>query len=379
MTDYRKRLDVLQSIMEEKGLDLVVLGASPDFHYLTGTTVEWRKHRDLNYPADSLFVPRNGNPIIMAGHGNDSKIADCWIEEQRPLGMFEDLRPTVKQIIADLEYPETIGVGEYTWGSLVLAVANYSRGATFKSAEGLMDRMRMIKDKLEIEKLRRVAKLTDAVMGKVIDEIDDESTMRGMTLKIEKLGRGVGASDVSFPITAGFCKSGSEPVGVFNYEPDQALEPGTAIAFDIGFVLDDYCSDWGRSVYYGEPDEHIEKAYPALMSAVVETIDAMGGDVHRVNQIFDHIEMVCDREGYKDRLLERLPNRMVGHQIGIEVHEDPWLKPDQDQELVDDMVFCVEPKLWYKGEYYLRVEDMILIKNGKAESLTKYDRELFQL
>ena len=379
MTDYRKRLESLQGLMEEKGLDLVVYGASPDFQYLTGTTVEWRKHRDLNYPADSVFVPREGEPIIMAGLGNTGKIKECWIADQRPLGMFEDLKPTVKKIMEELEYPETIGIGEYTWGSLVLAVANYSRGAKFRSAEGLMDKMRMIKDSYEIEKLKRVAKLTEAVMGKVIDEIDEETTSQGLNLKIEHLGRGLGATDVSFPTTAGFCKSGSEPVGVFNYEPEQKLETKTAIAFDIGFVLDDYCSDWGRSVYYGEPEEHIEKAYPALMTAVVETIDAMGDEVQRVDQIFDHIEKVCDREGYKDRLLERLPNRMVGHQIGIEVHEDPWLKPGSTQELVDGMVFCVEPKLWHKGEYYLRVEDMVLIKNGKAESLTTFDRELFQL
>lgn len=379
MTDYRKRLESLQGLMEEKGLDLVVYGASPDFQYLTGTTVEWRKHRDLNYPADSVFVPREGEPIIMAGLGNTGKIKECWIADQRPLGMFEDLKPTVKKIMEELEYPETIGIGEYTWGSLVLAVANYSRGAKFRSAEGLMDKMRMIKDSYEIEKLKRVAKLTEAVMGKVIDEIDEEATSQGLNLKIEHLGRGLGATDVSFPTTAGFCKSGSEPVGVFNYEPEQKLETKTAIAFDIGFVLDDYCSDWGRSVYYGEPEEHIEKAYPALMTAVVETIDAMGDEVQRVDQIFDHIEKVCDREGYKDRLLERLPNRMVGHQIGIEVHEDPWLKPGSTQELVDGMVFCVEPKLWHKGEYYLRVEDMVLIKNGKAESLTTFDRELFQL
>lgn len=379
MTDYRKRLESLQALMDEKGLDLVVYGASPDFQYLTGTSVEWRKHRDLNYPADCMFVPREGEPIIVAGLGNNSKIRECWIEDQRPLGMFESLRPTVKKIMYDLGYPETIAVGEYTWGSMVLAVANYSKRAKFRSGEGLMDRMRMIKDSYEIEKLRRAAKLTDAVMKKVVDEIDEESTMHGMNLKVEKLGRGLGASDVSFPTTVGFCKSGSEPVGVFNYEPDQVLEPKSAIAFDIGFVLEGYCSDWGRSVYYGEPDEHIEKAYPALMSAVVETIDAMGGEVQRVDQIFDHIEMVCDREGYKDRLLERLPNRMVGHQIGVEVHEDPWLKPGSEQELVDGMVFCVEPKLWHKGEYYLRVEDMVLIKNGRAESLTTFDRELFQL
>jgi len=378
MTDYRKRLESLQGLMEEKGLDLVVYGASPDFQYLTGTTVEWRKHRDLNYPADSVFVPREGEPIIMAGLGNTGKIKECWIADQRPLGMFEDLKPTVKKIMEALEYPETIGIGEYTWGSLVLAVANYSRGAKFRSAEGLMDKMRMIKDSYEIEKLKRVAKLTEAVMGKVIDEIDEEATSQGLNLKIEHLGRGLGATDVSFPTTAGFCKSGSEPVGVFNYEPEQKLETKTAIAFDIGFVLDDYCSDWGRSVYYGEPEEHIEKAYPALMTAVVETIDAMGDEVQRVDQIFDHIEKVCDREGYKDRLLERLPNRMVGHQIGIEVHEDPWLKPGSTQELVDGMVFCVEPKLWHKGEYYLRVEDMVLIGSFSSSNPTIFIPSLHQ-
>jgi Xaa-Pro dipeptidase len=379
MTDYRKRLEDLQAIMDEKGLGLVVYGASPDFQYLTGTNVEWRKHRDLNYPADSVFVPKDGDPIIMAGMGNINKIDGGWIEDKRSLGMFEDLRPTVKKIMEDLEYPKSVGIGEYTWGSLVLTIANYSKGASFKIAEGLMDKMRMIKDSEEVEKLRRVAQLTDEVMDEVIDGINEESTMSNTSLKIECLGRGKGATDVSFPTTAGFCKSGSEPVGVFNYGLDQTIEPGTSIAFDVGFVLDGYCSDWGRSVYYGEPEEHIEKAYPALMSAVVETIDAMGDEVQRVNEIFDYIEKVCDREGYKERLLERLPNRMVGHQIGVEVHEDPWLKPDQDQELVDGMVFCIEPKLWHKGEYYLRVEDMILIKNGKAESLSKYDRELFQL
>ena len=379
MTDYRKRLEGLQGIMDEKGLDLVVYGASPDYQYLTGALVEWRKHRDLINPADSVFVPREGDPVIVSGLGNSSKLDECWIDEKHYLGMFEDMKPTVKEIMEKLDHPKKMALGEYTWGSLTLAVANYSRGATFRSAEGLMDEIRMIKDSYEIEKLKRVAKLTDAVMGKVIEEIDDDSTMRSTELKIEHLGRGLGASDVSFNTTAGFCRSGSEPVGVFNYDPDQSLEPKTSIAFDVGFVLDGYCSDWGRSIYYGEPDEHIDKAYSALMSSVIEVTDAMGDEVQRVDQVFDYIEKVCERKGYKDRLLERLPERVVGHQIGIEVHEDPWLKPGMSQELVDGMVFCIEPKLWHKGEYYLRVEDMILIRNGKAESLTGYDRELFQL
>lgn len=379
MTDYLERLEQLQADMDERNLDLVVLGASPDFQYITGAMVNWRGNRDLYYPADSVFVPREGEPIVLAGMGNGSKVRNCWIDDARVLGMLADMKPTVAEIMKEFDNPAKVGFGEYTYGSLLLAVASHCSGIKFQSAEGILDKQRMTKDKTEITKLRNVAALTENVMSKVIDELDEGISMHELTSKIRHLGRLEGATDISFPPTGGFCKSGSEPVGVFNYENDQPLEPGTAIAFDIGFVLDGYCSDWGRSFYLGQPEDHIEKAYPALMTAVVEATDAMGSEIQYTDQIFDYIEKVCDREGYEPRLRERLPERMVGHQIGIEVHEDPWLRPEQRQELVDGMVFCIEPKLWHKGEYYLRVEDMILIKNGKAESLTTYDRELFQL
>jgi Xaa-Pro dipeptidase len=381
MGNYSRRLNGIQAKMEEKGLDLVVLGASPDFQYLTGAPVEWRRGRDLTHPADAVFVPVAGGPIILAGMGSVKKARQGWVNDVRGLGMFENLAPAVKEIIKELaDEPKKVGIGEYTWGSLVLVVASSCKGASFSSAEGLLDEVRMIKEPGEIDRLRRAAKLTEDVMSRIIDQIDAGETMRGAGLKIETMGRMIGASDVSFPSTAGFCKSGSEPTDeVFNYERGQGLEPGTSIAFDVGFVLDGYCSDWGRSVYYGEPEEHIEKAYAALQRAVVDTVDDIGNEVHRVNEIFPSIELICDREGYGDYLRARLPDGTVGHQIGVEVHEDPWLKPENIHELVDNMIFCMEPKLWHKGEYYLRVEDMVLIKNGEAEFLTNYDRERFKL
>jgi Xaa-Pro dipeptidase len=381
MADYRRRLDGLQAKMEEKELDLVVLGAGPDYQYLTGSKVEWRRGRDLIHPADALFVPLKGDPVILAGMGSVGKAKEGWIDDVRGIGMFEDPAPTVKRIITDLVgEPAKVGVGEYTWGSLTLSLATACKGAKFRSAEGMLDDLRMIKEKEEIDRLRKAAKLTENVMGRIIDQVEEGETMRGLGLKIETMGRMIGASDVSFPSTAGFCRSGSEPKDeVFNYEPEEPLERGTSIAFDVGFVVDGYCSDWGRSFYFGEPEENVPKAYAALQTAVLETIGAVGEDVHKVNEVFPCIEKVLDREGFGDYLRARLPNGMVGHQIGVEVHEDPWLMPGNSNELVDGMVFCVEPKLWLRGEYYLRVEDMILIKNGEAESLTNYDRMRFIL
>ena len=381
MGNYSRRLNGIQAKMEENGLDLVVLGAGPDFQYLTGAPVEWRRWRDLTDPADAVFVPVDGDPIILAGTGSAKNAKMAWVEEVRGLGMFENPAPAVKEIIKELvDEPKKVGVGEYTWGSLMLTVASLCKGASFRSAEGLLDEVRMIKEPGEIDRLRKAAKLTENVMTRIIDQIGAGETMRGASLKIETMGRMIGAGDVSFPATAGFCKSGSEPTDeVFNYEKGQELEPGTSIAFDVGFVLDGYCSDWGRSFYYGEPEEHIEKAYEALQAAVVETVDDIGNEIHKVNEVFPSIELICDREGYGEQLRARLPDGTVGHQIGVEVHEDPWLRPENGHELVDGMVFCLEPKLWHRGEYYLRVEDMVLIKDGGAEFLTNYDRERFKL
>lgn len=381
MADYGRRISGLQAMMEKRGLELVVLGAGPDFQYLTGTQVEWRRGRDLMNPADSVFVPRVGEPVILCGMGSVGKAREGWVRDVRGLEMSEDPIPVVKQIVEGLVGEHaSVGIGEYASGKLMLSLASAYKGAKFRSAEGLLDELRAIKEDEEIDKLRKAAKLTENVMGRIIDQVVEGDTMRGLGLKIETMGRMIGASDVSFPSTAGLCRSGSEPTdAVFNYGHEEPLARGSSIAFDVGFVLDGYCSDWGRSFYFGEPEEHIFKAYTALQAAVVETLDSVGGEVQRVNEIFPSIERVLDREGYGEYLRARLADGTVGHQIGVEVHEDPWLKPKNSHELVDDMVFCVEPKLWHKGEYYLRVEDMVLIKNGKAESLTSYDRERFRL
>ncbi len=381
MIDYRSRLKFLQEKMDQKDLDLVVLGSGPDFQYLTGADLGWRRFRDLSYASDSVFVPREEDPIILVGVSSKSKASNSWIEDVRGLGMFEDFHPAVMDIIKDLvQDPKKVAVGEYTWGTMVLTLARYCKGAKFSSAEGILDDLRCIKSQGEVLKLRHVAELTDDVMEMVINELEAGDTMGETTLKIERMGRMQGARDISFPTTAGFCKSSSKATEkIFNYEKYQGLEENTSIAFDVGFVLDGYCSDWGRSLYFGDPMDHITNAYPSLMMAVMETMDAIGEDIQKVNEIFPHIEKICDREGYGSYLRNRHPNGVMGHQIGVEVHEAPWLKPSNDNYLENGMVFCMEPKLWNKGDYYLRVEDMVLIKNGKAESLTTYDRERFIL
>ena len=378
MVDYRNRQRAVQSILAERNFDLAVFGAGPNLQYLTGSSIEWRRFADLAAKTTSLFVPVEGEPVLLAGpFASGESDLPC---EVREMELFDDVQSAVHAVVDSLvEQPEDIAVGEYTEATVALAAESQS-GSALVSVDGLLDSMRAIKEPEEVERLRAAAELTDEVMLDIVEGIESGDTMREVGLEIEHQGRLAGASDVSFSSTAGFCHSGVEPTEeIFNYDPDEELESGTSIAFDVGFVHDGYCSDWGRSVYVGDPPEHIEDAYRALMTSVVETIDAIGEELQTVSDIFPHIEQVCDREGYGEYLRNRHATGIVGHQIGVEVHENPWLRPENDDELQEGMVFCIEPKLWNKGEYYLRVEDMVHVTADGGESLTQFDRERFVL
>ena len=379
--DFKRRLTGLQEKMVELDIDVVVYGSCQNFQYLTGLLVEWRRGVDLQYPETNVFVPREGDPILTLSVAAAGHAEGCWIEDVRPMERGAEYKPVVEKVAADLDWGEgRVGVGDHVWGSSWIEIARAFRGAKFRSAEALMDHLRMIKEPGEIELLRKVGKLTDDVMEKIISGIKEGDTQTGLQVEIEAMARKMGAKDISFSPTAGFVKSGSEVAeSPFTYPRDEGLVPRTSIAFDIGFVMDGYCSDWGRSMYWGKAGGDVKKGYEALMNAVVEMVDKMYAGSMRVNDLFPSIEASLDRAGYGDYLRARLKTGNVGHQIGVEVHEPPWLRPDNEHELQTGMVMCLEPKLWHAGEYYLRVEDMVLIHPDKAEFLTNYDREQFQL
>jgi Xaa-Pro aminopeptidase len=378
--DYTKRLEILQGKMEEKDLNLLIYSSSPCFQYFTGTTIEWRRGIDLQSPFNHVFIPVQGEPAITL---SEASAADqqCWIDDLHIVERASDYKELVGKVISDLDpEPKKIGVGKYIHGSTVLDLARECKGALFYDGEHLMDELRMIKEDEEVELLRKAAELTDSVMEMIIPELDSGVSQRELSLEIEMTGRELGASDISFPSTAGFMKTGTEQVNQpFTFPVHKGLEEDTSIAFDIGFVLNGYCSDWGRSMYFGNPEPDMKLAYEALQNSVVTTIEEIEPQVTAVSDIFPSIEAKLDAEGFGDYLRARLKNRTVGHQIGVEVHENPWLKPEEKTLLMEGMVLCIEPKLWKKGQYYLRVEDMVLITSDGAESLTHFDRTQFQI
>lgn len=379
--DFKRRLNELQEEMGNLGLDLVVYGSCQNFQYLTGLLIDWRRGVDLGSQVNNVFVPRKGEPILTIGEEWANMVSQTWIKDARICGAKDSFENMIRKVVRDLGIKSgKVGLGDHVWGSSIVEIRKALRNPAFCKAEHLMDQVRMIKDSEEIDRLRKAAKLTDKAVEALIPRIKKGVTQRELRLELEFEGRRLGASDVSFPPWIGFVKSGSECSASLVTRPiDEGLMSGTSIAFDNGFVLDGYCSDFGRSFYFGYANKEVRKGYEALQQSVIQTVDKMKEGSMRVCDVFPSIEKELDRHGYGNYLRARLPMKSVGHNIGVEVHEPPWLDPKNEVVLQSNMVLAVEPKLWHTGEYYLRVEDIVLIKPRRAEFLTNFDRELFRL
>jgi len=378
--DYKRRINGLQQAMEQQQIELVIYGPCPNYQYLTGIPVDWRGAPDLQPPGDLLLIPQRGDPVLIVSGAYASD--GCPIKTVYPYDPSVGYEGMVCFVTRNLSIDvQRLALGSYLPIPAVTAIIKETKNPELCDASHLMDHLRAIKEPEEVEALRQVARLTDDVMMKVVRNIEEGVSQMDLMFEMETQARRMGASDVSFEPWACFVQSGSPATNqVTDYPIEQGLVANTAITFDVGFVMNGYCSDWGRNVYWGTPPERVKQAHAALRQSVVETVAEMKDGTMRACDIYPAIEKRLDTFGFGDEMRARLiPNKIMGHQIGTEVHENPWLKPDSDELLRAGMVMCIEPKLWLPGEYYLRLEEMVHITETGAEFLTNFDRELFEL
>jgi Xaa-Pro dipeptidase len=377
--DFERRYHALQAKMAAAGLGAVVCGPSPDTQYLLGVPLDWRTRSKESCDATTLVVSTEGDAVLVVDEAHAEAMRDIWIDDIRPMPQAE-IAAAVAEILQGLGgRPGGIGLGRGVDDAIkAVAAAACPEPA---DAEKMLDSIRAIKDPEEIEILRRAAAMTDEVVGTLIPLMKEGVTQLELQDEFVAQGRKRGASGISFDPGVLFTKSGVKPPPEkpFTYPREQGLVANTSIALDVGLVVDGYCSDFGRSFYFGEASDDIRAAYAALQTAVLETVGKMHAGSMRFCDVFPALEQTLDRLGYGDKLRARLPCGTLGHNIGTNVHEDPWLRPDADEPLKANMVIAIEPKLWQAGEYYLRVEDMILVGETETEFLTNFDRELFGL
>jgi Xaa-Pro aminopeptidase len=382
----RKRIIMLQEILQKEDIDGALYGISGNMAYLlddpafkfqripeTGG-MEPRESGFFNNRTDGvLYVPALGEPLLVATHSRAQSFINTEIEK---VFCFYD---RLHRYLHDHLKGRKIALGLAFRTHLLEMVSEIDSSIETTDGEAFLEKMRAVKDADEIGRLRDLAKLTDHAMGEVVKQISGGMSQYEIGDLIASIGLKNGAEELSFFPNALYTQTGhstSKTRGGFN--KTWPLEKNTAIAFDFGYVMNGYCSDFGRSFYFGKASDHIKDAYAALQSAQMKVIDTIKPG-HAISSYLPILLDELGQHGFAENLFRHNDKVTMGHQIGINVHEQPWINKDETEPLKAGMVMCLEPKIWLPGECYVRVEDMVLITENGAESLTKYSRTEFEI
>ena len=132
---------------------------------------------------------------------------------------------------------------------------------------------------------------------------------------------------------------------------------------DTGCTVNGYRSDITRTAFFGTPDEKFLRAYDAVLSANLKAEKEIYGGISGKDADKIARDLLTER-GYGEYFTHSL-----GHGVGLEIHEFPYLSPRSEGVLKENSVFTVEPGVYFDGEFGIRIEDTCVMRDGKAVRL----------
>lgn len=227
------------------------------------------------------------------------------------------------------------------------------------------------KDDGEIDCIRAAQSITEAVFEDIIDLIEPGMTEREVAAEIVYLHLQRGTESMSFdPIVA----SGPNAARPHGRPTDRTLRKGELIVIDMGGFRDGYASDMTRTIALGEPSSSARRGYEAVLSAQEAALE----EAH-AGMTGEELDSVA-REVLEDEGLGEHFTHGLGHGIGLQVHEWPRVSRTSDAELPVGACVTIEPGVYVPEENYgVRIEDIVVLREGGCENLTRSPKTLLSL
>ena len=228
--------------------------------------------------------------------------------------------------------------------------------------EGVVERMRYVKDEAEIAALEASADMISAILDRVLGRLEQGVSEREVAWSIESSAHEAGAEGLAFPSIVASGPNSALPHAV---PTDRRLGPGEPVTLDVGVRLDGYCSDITRTVFLGEPDPEFKAVYRTVRRAQLAALDEIRPGVS--SDVPDSVaRRIITDAGYGDCF-----GHALGHGVGLATHEGPRLSPHKPTTLEQGMVVTVEPGIYLPGRGGVRLEETVLIEADGPRILTK--------
>lgn len=227
--------------------------------------------------------------------------------------------------------------------------------------------LRATKLKSEIESIKRACKIAQEAYYYAIDKVELGMTEIQLKDLLEQKMLSLGATGTSFETIVAFGKNSAVP----HHQTGQTkLEKNKVILIDMGCKVNGYCSDITRTCFFGEPDKEFIDCYNIVLQANEKAIEKI-----TVGTLTCEADSIA-RDVFKESGLSQNFTHSLGHGVGLEIHEYPFISPKTKQRLENRMVFTIEPGLYFDGKFGIRIEDTVLLKKGKVQRLYTDDKKL---
>ncbi len=359
---FRRRLDEIRNLVQRKNADFAFITPSPNYQYLTGYAYEM--HERLV----ALLVRPDDDPcIIVPAFETSDHARNTWIREIVPWN--EDENPY--NIIADFIGKRTDGVRVLLDDTLPLGIfrrlAQKLGGIDhFDSLTPYLERMRQVKSNDEIKLMKEAGKIIDKA---VMNAFQQASV--GMT---ELEVRQVVLNEIA-------CHGASQTFAAIQFDKntalpharsgDSELRPGNMVLMDCGCTIAGYHTDMTRVGVVGEPTDEQKRIHSIVLHALETAIERIGPGT-ACGAADGFARKVIQEAGYGEYFTHRL-----GHGIGLEVHEPPYLVRGNSQVLEQGMTHSIEPGIYLEGKFGVRIEDLAAITSDGLEVLTYSPKDLF--
>jgi Xaa-Pro aminopeptidase len=360
--------------MRTEGVDLLFLGLSADLEYLSGAERAIPNFGESSYAhgwvAGGFFRP-DADPVFVLPRMARWFELGAWNPPGELVVVNEtDDGPAVfGRVVRGLGSPGTVAVGNRVWAETVL---HLGRGVGFdrlRTGSTLVNELRRIKTSEELESMGRAVEAVERTMAAVTPRVVPGVTMAELNEEVEHQLLRHGSRTPSFA-THTFTGMDDDSLDATTATAHEPLRENTAVMFDFGGVVDGYCSDFGRTIYCGEPPEDYRDAYAVMLAA-----QEAGRAAATPGTPARDVNAACRRPIEDAGLGEHFRHRM-GHGIGMDVHEKPFISAEDETPLEPGMTFTDEPSIIIPGRFSVRIEDIVVCEEGGGRKLGRYPPDL---
>ncbi len=352
----KHRVDRLLDALPGLGAEAIVVHKPQNIRYLTGFTGE-----GYAYFSPSAQVIVTDSRYTEQAH-RQSEGFDIL---ERGFDGFMSTLASLADTTATLAYED-----DHLTVAELRGIEQALQGRALVSAQGIVAKLREIKDEAEIAALKRACEITDAVFARALDIARPGITEKDLVTELiyDMARRFKAGPSFDFIVAAG--ENGSMPHAV---PSERVMRQGDMVTLDFGAEYQGYKADMTRTFALGRPSDTMQEVYNIVREAQAKAAEALrpGADCRAVDAVARDLIAAY---GYGGNF-----GHGLGHSLGLEIHESPRLSAKSTATLQSGMAITVEPGIYLPGVGGVRIEDTCLITDTGWVSLFKSDKNLIIL